>query len=369
MITKFDISGFKRFRKQKFDLAPLTTLTGLNGSGKTSLIHAILVAWESLVGHEGNVVRLNGPFQMELGTAEDVKNWDTDEVIEFDICTLSGAELKWKFGVPLDDALYLAIDAKPDTSQVVSFSGQSRAFTYLSAERLGPRGVLGSSPLPAEELEVGVRGEHCAQILAILGDKPIEDKSRLHPSREENASPLLKYEVERWLGEIARPVEINAERYPGATVTALRFRSPGGDWVHAPNMGFGVSYALPVILAGLTALPGGLIIVENPEAHLHPAGQSRMGVFLAWLAGRGVQVILETHSDHVLNGIRRAIGEHGYLRSDRAIVHFFESGESEEPVVHQLGFTPVGGITHWPKGFFDQYQIDVSSLGRIRRGR
>lgn len=60
-------------------------------------------------------------------------------------------------------------------------------------------------------------------------------------------------------------------------------------------MGFGLSYALPIVVGGLVAAKDGLLIVENPEAHLHPQGQSNMGQFLAWLAGKGVQVIVETH--------------------------------------------------------------------------
>jgi predicted ATPase len=94
-----------------------------------------------------------------------------------------------------------------------------------------------------------------------------------------------------------------------------------------------------------------------------------MGVFLAWLASRGVQIVVETHSDHVLNGIRRAIGEFKYLDNDKAVVHFFESDEVETPHVHELSFTPYGGVSHWPRGFFDQYQIDIASLGQIRRNR
>jgi predicted ATPase len=133
-------------------------------------------------------------------------------------------------------------------------------------------------------------------------------------------------------------------------------------------MGFGVSYALPVVLAGLIAAPGGLSIVENPEAHLHPAGQSRMGVFLAWLSGNGVQVLLETHSDHVLSGIRRAIGEFKYLAHDQAITHFF-AAPGGNLSIEELYFSSIGGISNWPKGFFDQYQIDVASLGHLRRRR
>lgn len=366
MITGIEICGFKRFEKQAFDIAPLTILAGLNGAGKTSLIHALLLTWEASAGKSNNAVRLNGPFGMELGIAEDIRNWRGDEFIDVHISSGASNVSIWRFGVPSDDALYLNVDKKPD-SLPAAFSLQPRAFSYLSAERLGPRNILGASPLPANELEIGVRGENSAQMLSVLGDKSIEDEGRLHPNREENAPSLLKYEVERWLGEIARPVEIYAERYPGSSVTALRFRCPGGEWVRAPNMGFGVSYALPVILAGLTARSGGLVIVENPEAHLHPAGQSRMGVFLAWLAGRGIQVILETHSDHVLNGVRRAIGEHTYLTHDAAVVHFFESAEKDIPQVHRLAFTSLGSVSHWPPGFFDQYQIDVASLGRIRR--
>ncbi|MHA6915267.1 AAA family ATPase [Ralstonia pseudosolanacearum] len=367
MITTVEIKGFKRFREQPFDLAPLTLLTGKNGAGKTSLVHALLLAWEAN-SKKNCTVRLNGPFGMELGTAEDVQNWASGDTIEFRITSESGQVSTWLLAAASDDALYLNIKGRPSTAPM-AFSGRPRAFSYLCAERLGPRSVLGASPGPADELEVGARGEYCAQIIENLGNKPLADGRRLHPDRAKSEPSLLKYEVERWLGEIVKPIEIDAMPFSGSAITALRFRSPGGGWVRAPNMGFGVSYALPIILSGLTAVDGGLVIVENPEAHLHPAGQSRMGVFLAWLAGCGVQVVVETHSDHVLNGVRRAIGEFDYLKYDSAIAHYFESDELDEARVCRLDFTPLGGISHWPKGFFDQYQIDIASLGRVRRGR
>lgn len=365
MINKIEIRGFKRFQQEPFDFSPMTVLTGLNGSGKTSVIQALLLAWEASAD-TNSMVRLNGPFGLELGTAEDVRNWNSDDSIEIHVTSSSINGVKYRFGVPSEEALYLVVNEKP-SNPPFAFSTQPRAFSYLCAERLGPRNLFGASPLPDDKLEVGARGEHCAQMLSILGDRPIEDKERLHPERDKDMPALLKYEVERWLSEIARPVEINAESYLGAMISSLRFRSPGGEWVRATNMGFGVSYALPIILAGLSARSGGLLVVENPEAHLHPAGQSRMGVFLAWLAGRGVQVILETHSDHVLNGIRRAIGEHSYLAHNEAIVHYFEALNDESLRVHSLRFTSIGGVSDWPRGFFDQYQIDVASLGRIRR--
>jgi predicted ATPase len=366
VITQIQILGFKRFQDRSFSLAPLTVLAGLNGSGKTSLIHAMLLACEASVGGSAKTVRLNGPFGVELGAAGQVRNWESSGAVEFRIESDSEKLLVFSLGVPSDDSLYLDVKKKP-SKLPFAFSGKPRSFCYLSAERLGPRNVLGASPRPNDALEVGVRGENSAHIMAALGNKLMTESNRLHPLRKEDAPALLKYELELWIGEIAKPVEIDAEQYPGSTITALKFRSPGGELVSPTNMGFGVSFALPVILAGLIAPKESLFIVENPEAHLHPAGQSRIGTFLAWLAGRGVQVLLETHSDHVLNGVRRAIGEYKYLDHQSANVHFFEDASDRKEAVHQLAFTPIGGISHWPKGFFDQFQIDASSLGKIRR--
>ena len=365
MIAGIKIGGFKRFYENSFELKPLTILTGLNGSGKTSFIHSLLLLSEASSSAVESV-RLNGPFGLALGTAEGVRNWRSVDLISIEINSPSTPLCVWRFGVPSDKALYLTIEEKPVTSPQ-AFSLLPRAFTYLCAERLGPRSISGLSPLPPENLEVGVSGEFCGQIIATLGNKLMEEIDRYHPSDDSGTPTLLKYEVERWLGEIARPVEIEAVTFPAGAAIAMRFRSRGGDWVSAPNMGFGVSYALPIILAGLIAKPGGLLIVENPEAHLHPAGQSRMGVFLGWLASRGVQIVVETHSDHVLNGIRRSIGEYQYLLHDQAVVHFFESDDADQPKTHSLEFTSIGGVSHWPRGFFDQYQVDIATLGQLRR--
>jgi len=368
MIQSLLIRGFKRFTHREFEFAPLTILAGLNGSGKTSLIHALLIARETAREQSKTSVRLNGPFGLELGSAEDVRSWNAGDEITYHIRHGSDLKATWRFAVPANagESFYLQVMKRPEKPPF-AFTSEPRSFNYLCAERLGPRSLLGISALPAQALEIGVQGEHCAQIISELGNLKLGDEDRLHPERESGTAPLLKYELERWLREIVRPVEIDAELHPGTLATALRFRTPGGEWVRAPNMGFGVSYALPVVLAGLVAAAGGLLLVENPETHLHPVGQSRMGVFLAWLASRGVQVILETHSDHIVNGVRRAIGEYRYLEHAQAKVLFFDSDPDDALEVTALDFTSTGGVSDWPRGFFDQYQIDVAALGRVRR--
>jgi predicted ATPase len=372
MIRRLTIQGFKRFAENSFELAPLVVLAGLNGTGKTSLIQALLICRAGMVADK-KIVRLNGgPFGLDLGAAEDVHNrMSSGEIVFTMVGDFPGGEAVWRFAVPAvaPGSLYLeTVELADEAGVPFDFNPIPRGFTYLCAERLGPRSILKASPISDAELEVGVHGEFAAQVLSVLGDRPMEQRDRLHPNREADAVPFLKYELEAWLSEIVRPIKIDTEAHAGGLFTALRFGAPGGELVRAPNMGFGVSYALPVVLAGLIALPGGLVLVENPEAHLHPAGQSGIGVFLAWLAGHGVQVLVETHSDHVLNGIRRAIGEFEYLSHGDAIVHFFES-DDDTCSVTPLRFTETGGISDWPPGFFDQYPIDVAALGRIRRRR
>lgn len=358
MIDHLTVNGFKRLEAASLAMAPLTVLTGLNGAGKTSVIQALLLMREAT---RSQYVKLSGPFDLELGTAEDVVNWHRVGDMAF-VLQEGGVKFDWVLGSPGDEARHLTVVSKPNPLPV-AYQPVPGRFTYLSAERLGPRGRVDASSLPADELEIGVRGEFAAQIIETKGGRPGFDDRR-HPTIE--GPSLLKYEVERWLGELTRPLAIDAVHHAGADAYALRFQAPEGEWVRAPNMGFGVSYALPVVVAGLMAAAGGLVIVENPEAHLHPAGQSRMGVFLAWLASKGVQVLVETHSDHVLNGMRRAIGEHAFLGHESAVVHFFDHAVPLK--VQELRFTERGGVSHWPTGFFDQYQIDVAALGRVRRG-
>ncbi|MBW4056028.1 MAG: DUF3696 domain-containing protein [Proteobacteria bacterium] len=362
MIRKLEINGFKKFSNQAFEMAPLTILAGMNGSGKTSVVHSLLLIREAIQRGD-HLVQLNGPFSLELGTFEDIQNWSVPESVSFQLTEQDDSMYTWVF-TGSQTALYAEVQASSQTPPS-AFSARGRNFQYLSAERLGPRSTLSCAALPPELLEVGSRGEYSAQVLYTLGSNMVVNELRRCPGAADDDAPLLKFEAERWLSLIARPVQIDAEP-PTAGVSSLRFRVPEGEWVRPPNMGFGVTYALPVVLAGLTAGKGGLLIVENPEAHLHPSGQSKMGHFLATIAADGVQVLVETHSDHVLNGIRRAIGEYRILPSSQATVHYFDVNGTPP---QNLSFTETGGIDSWPSGFFDQYQLDIAALTRIRRSR
>nr|WSY52705.1 DUF3696 domain-containing protein [Streptomyces sp. NBC_00886] len=367
MITSLGIRYFKRFAEASFRLRPLTVLTGLNGTGKSTTIQTLLLVRQLADAPGRRVVQLNGPYGLALGEAHEVLHPSApDSTIEFELSG-DGADVPsvHRFVVPDEQALYLEV-AEGGGSTLPELRGEGSAFTYLCAERLGPRDQLGVSAEDPELIGVGVQGEYTAQVLALHETRSVRPPM-LHPTTQETHNvTTLRTQVETWASDIIRPIKITAQWPPGITASTIRFQEPGllNEPIRPTNMGFGFSYALPVIVAGLLARPGDLLIVENPEAHLHPGGQSKLGRFLARVAGAGVQVIVETHSDHVLNGARLAVAEERVIEPEDAIVHYF--GEEEVGSV-PIGFTEKGELTEWPQGFFDQIERDLGRLARARR--
>ena len=153
---------------------------------------------------------------------------------------------------------------------------------------------------------------------------------------------------------------IDLQPVPRVNAVTLGLRTSNTTGFHRPgHTGFGLTQCLPIVVAALSAAEGDLILLENPEVHLHPAGQAKMGEFLADVARVGVQVIVETHSDHVLNGVRRAV-KCGRLGDDQVAIHFFRPRSDGDPQVSSPAMDKAGNIDHWPKGFFDQFDIDAS---------
>ncbi|GAA3859645.1 DUF3696 domain-containing protein [Saccharothrix violaceirubra] len=370
MIDLVEILNFKRFRSAEVALRPLTLLTGLNGTGKSTLLQAVLLAKQvAEIGPSGSVL-LNDVHGLALGEAQDVLH-PLAEDQEIDIRLTCGSErLHVVFEVPVRRSLNLAFEVDggvPASLALVS----GRRFAYLNAERLGPRDQHAMTGADIDSLGVGERGQFTAQVLAAHETSLVAD-GLLHPDTESRARGVrtLRTQVELWASEIIRPIEITAAWRPGLSTSTIRFREPGlfGGEIRPGNTGFGISYALPIIVAGLRMEPGGVLIVENPEAHLHPAGQSRIGRFLALLAFNGVQVVVETHSDHVLNGVRLAVAEGRCVPHHDVLVHYFSFDDADSTPT-SIGMTERGSLDVWPKGFFDQLDVDLGGLSRAGRDR
>jgi predicted ATPase len=363
VINELTVRNFKKFAQLSVRVAPLTVLTGLNGSGKSTLLQSLLLVRQLGERPGATVVELNGIHGLALGEALDVLNIDADSAeIDVTICSSNSDQHLFRFPVPDGRSLNLKV-AAPDQPVPEELMGIGTEFTYLSAERLGPRDVFPVSAVDVTRVGIGEQGQFLAQVLAQHENDQVPEALR-HPGTERDGIITVRGQVEMWASDIIRPLQITATWPAGLSVSIIRYREPGllSDAIRPPNMGFGVSYALPIIVAGLLTRPGALLIVENPEAHLHPAGQSRIGRLLGRIAGSGAQVIVETHSDHVINGIRLAAAEDLTVAPDAVVVHYFGA---DDPIT--IGITEKGGLTEWPPGFFDQLDDDLGRLARAKQ--
>ena len=147
-----------------------------------------------------------------------------------------------------------------------------------------------------------------------------------------------------------------------AIISGFSFDRPGDvptRRYRATNVGFGLSYTLPV-LAALLSPPGSLCLIENPEAHLHPRGQTKLADLAVRASLAGVQVIVETHSDHFIDGVRIAVRD-GLIRPDQTAFHYFER-EGGKTVVSSPQVDADGRLSSWPAGFFDQHEENLARL-------
>lgn len=366
MITSVEIDNFKRFHRAAVEFRDLTVLTGLNGTGKSTVIQALLLARQASEFVDRSVVPLQGPFGLSLGEASELLHPEAPGSEMMIVLRAAASEYRYRFEVPKERSLNLKVLERPEVVPAM-IAAHGRRFTYLNAERLGPRDQLEVTAEDVLWLGVGDRGQYTAQVLATQGSTPVAAALR-HPATAEGGVTTLLTQVERWVAEVVRPIRIEAQWPAGLSTSVIRFREEGwlGEAIRPANMGFGFSYALPIIVAGLLMPVDGMLIVENPEAHLHPAGQSRLGQFLGRVAGTGAQVVVETHSDHVLNGLRLAAAADETLAADAVLFHFFGS-QHGAPVRVELA--PGGELTSWPAGFFDQIEQDLGRLARVKRPR
>ena len=251
MINSIRLKNFKPFGNQFFELKPLTLLSGLNSTGKSSLLQSLLLLRQSyqqrLLPNIG--LALNGEL-VRIGRDQDALFEGADrEEISFEIVWDNGVEGMWRFNYEREaDVLTLASpSAIPEVYQSSLFSNK---FHYLQAE-------------PTSELE-----------------------------------------------------------------------------------------------------PDTLILLEHPETGLHQRNQTKVGELLALAANRGIQVIIETHSEHVLNGIRVAI--HGGKLDPKNVQlnHFQQQRKLGQAVTEVIspGIDRNGRIDQWPDGFFDEWDKSLEAL-------
>ncbi len=390
MLTGLSLQHFKCFELLKLPLAPLTLLSGTNATGKSTVLQGLLVLHQTLhinpasaslilngntvqLGSVGDVVdQISGRGSVSIGVQND-RFECTWHMVATDRRQLIFPirELEWrhapnwgvtKFAATSELSLYNLLPTKLSSlTYAQEMMGTLLQLSYISADRTGPREVY---PIAANTLHphVGAKGEYAPWYLSHFDQKETLPKLR-HP---DEPSPYLRRQVEFWMRYFFPGASISPESIPDTNLVKLLMRTSNQTNFHRPqNVGYGLTHVLPIVTACLGANQGDIIIIENPETHLHPAAQSTMGMFLATAVSAGLQIILETHSDHILNGIRKAVKQQ-VISPEDTLIHFFaprpeESDGKAAQIVSPL-IDQNGNLDYWPPNFFDQFDRDMSDL-------
>ncbi len=363
MIHQLHLQNFKRFEDQSFEIGALTLLTGLNGMGKSSVLQSLLLLRQSYQQKllESTGLALNGDL-INIGTAEDALCEDAQEdKIGFTLSFANNQEANWQFGYPPKAGILEKI-SPPVANEIYEFSLFGDDFQYLQAERFGPRNSWERSDFQVRQhRQLGIRGEYVAHFLSVFRDEEIPNSALSHPQAK---SLNLESQTQAWLGEISPKIRIHIIDDLDIDSVSLRYSVGLSKKYRPTNVGFGITYTLAVITAILSARKDSLLLLENPEAHLHPKGQSCIGNLLAQAAFQGVQIILETHSDHVLNGIRLAV-HGGKLNPEAVRLHFFQTREFDGQTRSEIispRMNRRGRIDQWPDAFFDEWDNSLAAL-------
>lgn len=383
MLTRVILENFKCFEHLRLPLAPLTLLTGFNSAGKSSVLQAIGVLHQTILENEwSSELFLNGSI-VTLGTVREVVNetqggrgfgigveteqsscfWAM-ESLDTKSLTIPIRHIKWEgkvYDVLLNNEngsflrRLLPQELINTSIEVKELGFLLNSLEYINAERSGPRDIYPMSVEPGD-MGVGVNGEKTPWVLYQYSDRTILE-GLLFPG---NQNPFLQSQVKSWLNIFFPGADLNVSPIQGANLVSLGLRMADTQEFRRPkNVGYGLTHILPIITACLVSSRNRVLLIENPEAHLHPSGQSAMGTFLAQAVSAGIQIIVETHSDHILNGVRKAVKKR-ILSRDKVAIHFFN------PLINDKVITPLidqeGNLDSWPQGFFDQLDADTSSL-------
>jgi predicted ATPase len=361
MITQIQLRNFKCFRNLTLPLTGLNLLAGSNGMGKSSILQSLLLLRQSEFALRGQNLSLAGPL-VDLGTPDDLL-FEFSDTAELGICWQTETALyDWSFDLGDNHSRWLNPETLSSPDQQCLFG---KDLCYLSADRLGPQHAY---PLANsfDNNRLGVRGEYTAHYLTVHGDDLLSPEIC-----QTGLSRSLLTQVQSWLSCVCPGISVvvNTDKLMESASLAYSFpvkeRHPRTRAYKSGQVGFGISYALAVIVAILTAKPGSLTLIENPEAHLHPRGISKLGELLALVARAGSQFVVESHSDHLLNGIRVAVKQ-GKVAPEQVGLAFFEPSPNFDTeglrAVRNIKVRQDGRLDHWPDGFFDEWDRNLDEL-------
>lgn len=404
MITKLILERFKCFKEtEEFTFSKFNILSGINGKGKSTLLQSLLLISQSIRKNDNPYILLINGEWVKLGSFSDIINSDVrtkcfsftvdietkeseKQTIYFEYCEneendrvadLTGLkvnghdyfeELSSGPGADLilEEGEYYEINNHSSQKTVLTTESLKpfntfKNFQYISADRVVPSEFVKKWEDSTDSLKIGTRGENVVNVLSYYGTKLFIEPEKCN--RDEDDKTLLKQTV-AWLSFVMEGANLQVEEIENSSLLKLQL---GTDKNRAhlfkpTNVGFGYSYVLSLIVTVLMARKGDTIIVENPEAHLHPGAQSRLTQFLSIIASSGIQLFVETHSEHVVNAIRLiALEKQSKLINEDVSIYFFDNQMHPAKLVMDEN----SQFLTWPKGFFDQQELDLSQILKL----
>lgn len=372
MHTELSIENFKCFsNKTTIKLGEINICLGSNSVGKSSAIQSCIllrqIYEQSKIYKNTNVdeyiIRLNDIYGLQLGDSQHIQSANKDEI------TFGIDGYEFQLYPILDSPMEMKVKNNYDIEKIFGNRGVfADEFYYLNAERIGPRNyqLIDSKAIN----NCGVYGENTMHLLKLVNNNKVVENKCFKLSEDKKVNTVGK-QVEYWMDYIIPGIEITTDDVTDLRVSKMMLQQTVLDtgFLSPYNFGFGISYVLPIILTGLIAKEDTVFLVENPEAHLHPKGQSHIGYFLAMMAMAGVQIFIETHSEHVINGIRiAALQKH--MNPEEISINYFSIKDYDgiaRHVVDHITLNERMDLEVWPEGFMDQEEEDLRTLRELRR--
>lgn len=369
MIRELQLNNIKAHKDTHLRLGNLTFLCGKNGAGKSSIIQSLLLLRQTYQKHiltEG--LDLNKPL-CEIGTAQDLfYQYAQEDFLSIQLTFDNLERQAWTFKYNANKANVTFLDKERIEGNVnlAQISLFNKNFQYLSASRLAPQESYPRNDYEVVRnqqisLEKG-KGELVAHFLHHFHTRAVDENLCNKNVKSKN----LLAQTTAWEREISENINVKVEDIGRGYEIKYNFDVENGGFptqdFRPENVGFGVTYTLPIITAILAAQKYSLIIIENPEAHLHPSGQSKLAELMALAAQTGIQIIVETHSDHIINGALVAMKKQ-QIAAENIKIFYFDRDESQHAVeTTEIEVLKNGRLKNVPSGFFDQFGKDLKIL-------
>ena len=350
---KVHLNSFKCFENITLHLNNITFLTGGNATGKSSLIQALLLADSALTesGKENLEIQLCDPQRaLDLGKVDNlINNKGHDKVI----INIDDTTLEFRGEDEVSDGVLLMRCENINTDPEIGLGHIS----YLNAERIGPR--YETELDKTANRNCGCHGERTASV--ILNNEFTKIHAKKCYATENTTGTNFRIALDSWIRLIFPDITVHVSATGNTKCQVMVNNENLGITNVSTNVGFGISYVLPILVTCLLAEDKETIIIENPEAHLHAKAQSNMGYFLGVMAAAGLRIIVETHSEHIINGIRRTIACYNILNPESVTIYFFDA---EEGRIKQTEITidKEGNLSTFPVDFFDQQRQDSMAI-------